>query len=102
MTDHQPMPVKGYTPQSQSNVDLSNKVKEAEERVLRIIDSLEAEHRTNSKSPGEMGERLRFLATGKTDLQKGFMMVVRSIFNPQRISLPEDASNADPLPPQAG
>lgn len=35
MTDHQPMPVAGYTTQSQSNVDLANEGKALEEQYLR-------------------------------------------------------------------
>lgn len=34
MTDHQPMPVAGYTAQSQSNVDLANEGKALDERTL--------------------------------------------------------------------
>jgi hypothetical protein len=30
MNDHQPMPVAGYTAQSQSDIDLVNELKEAE------------------------------------------------------------------------
>lgn len=34
-TENQPLPVKGYTGQSNENVALANELKEAEERYLR-------------------------------------------------------------------
>lgn len=78
------LPVVGYKPtQSQANIDLVDEGKLLEERVLRYIDKV------NCGLPGE-GDDRRFLATGRTDIQKGFMMVFRSIFNPGRTPLPED------------
>lgn len=84
MTDHKPLPVAGYTPQSRSNVDLVNEGKQLEERVLRYIEKVE------SHIPA--GEQRRFLVTGKTDIQKGWMMVYRAVFNPSRVVLPEDGT----------
>ncbi len=37
---HQPLPVQGYTPQSQAKVDLVNENKVLEEQVLRQLDRL--------------------------------------------------------------
>ncbi len=81
MTDHQPVPVKGYTAQSQANIDLANEGKQLEERVLRYLDNtlLSAQ-----------GVDPRSVALGRTHIQTGFMWAIRSIFNPQRIKLPED------------
>ncbi len=80
---HQPMPVAGYTSQSQSNVDLANEGKELEERYLRWLDKL-ASIPTSS-------EQQRCIALARTHIQTGAMFAVRSIFNPQRIKLPGDA-----------
>ncbi len=76
------LPVEGYRPQNQDDIDLVNEGKQIEERILRYIDKVE-----------QRGPSIdhRFLATGKTDIQKGFMSVFRSIFQPNRITmLPED------------
>lgn len=86
MTDHKGLPVEGYAKtQSQENIDLVNEGKQLEERVLRYIEKVDAAGANGALFDG------RFLATGKTDIQKGFMSVFRSIFQPQRISLPEDS-----------
>lgn len=74
------MPVAGYVPQSQSNVDLANEGKELEERYLRWLDKLEA-HASTDK---------RCVALAKTNVQTGAMWAIRAIFQPQRIKLPED------------
>lgn len=80
MANHQPMPVAGYTAQSQSNVDLANEGKELEERYLRWLDKLQ-QHSDTDK---------RLVALGITNIQQGAMWAIRSIFKPQRIKLPED------------
>lgn len=86
------LPVKGYKPtQSQEKIDLVNEGKELEERVLRYIDRLEAYIGGDRNDPRiKPNGDPRFLATGKTDIQKGFMCVFRSVFNPNRVELPED------------
>jgi hypothetical protein len=81
MTDHDPMPVKGYTSQSQRNIDLANELKQAEERYLRLLDKLSCEHGTFDG---------RCLALARTKMQEANMWAVRAIFQPQRIGLPED------------
>lgn len=79
------LPVAGYAPtQSQQNIDLVNEGKLLEERVLRYIDKLDQAGGNGATFDG------RWLATGKTDIQKGFMSVFRSVFQPQRIELPGD------------
>lgn len=87
MTDHKGLPVEGYKPtQTSAAVDLVNEGKLLEERVLRYLDKV--------KAAGE--HEPRYLSTGKTDIQKGFMMVYRSVFQPvePRIALPEDRFSA--------
>ena len=81
MTDHQPMPVAGYTAQPQTNVDLANEGKELEERYLRWLDKLAALPDTDK----------RCVALGVTNMQTAAMWAVRSICRPQRIKLPGDA-----------
>jgi hypothetical protein len=73
--------IKGYVKQSSENVAKVNRLKEAEERILRIIDELNGDETVDK----------RWLATGKTEIEKGFMAVNRSVFQPKRIDrLPED------------
>lgn len=85
MSDEIPgLPVKGYRPtQSQAAIDLVNEGKQIEERVLRYIEKTE-------KFVDDHGGDKRFSAIGRTQIQLGFMAVIRGIFNPGRINLPED------------
>jgi hypothetical protein len=76
---HEGLPVAGYKPQSQNNVDLVNANKALEEEILRILDRLRT-----------MDVDQRWLAIGRTHLEEGFMAVNRSIFQPQRVKLPSD------------
>ena len=80
MTDHKPLPVAGYVPQSDSNIALANEGKELEERYLRWLDKL-----VDANFEG------RFITIARTHIQTGAMFAVRSIFQPQRVNLPEDA-----------
>lgn len=79
---HAGLPVAGYRPQPTSNVELVNAMKAAEERVLRQLDVL-AQRDDIDK---------RWLAAGRTDIEKGFMAVNRSVFRPQRVPLPGDTT----------
>lgn len=81
MTDHQPLPVSGYTAQSDSRVEMVNENKALEERVLRRLDELKG-----------LNVDQRWLAIGRTHIEEAFMAINRSIFQPQRVKLPEDAS----------
>lgn len=64
--------IKGYRDLSQVEIDSMNAVKELASKVGDLISELEGDERYNQ----------RWLAIGKTDLQKGFMSVVRSIAKP--------------------
>lgn len=77
---HEGLPVAGYKPQSQMNLDLVNGMKVTEEVVLRCLDDL-AEMPDVDK---------RWLAIGRTAIEQGFMAVNRSIFKPGRVDLNED------------
>lgn len=81
MSMHDGLPVAGYRPQTTTAVDLVNANKIAEERILRIIDDLQ---KLGYGDPW-------WLSTGRNDIEKGFMALNRAIFQPARISLPEDA-----------
>lgn len=78
------LPVAGYKDQKQTAVDQVNLNKMMEEIVLRRIDTLQTE--------GEVDPR--WLAIARTDIEKGFMALNRSIFKPERIDLSGNAADA--------
>ena len=69
---YHPPPIQGYTPMTQATVDLINTVKRAEQTVLEIVRNLADDADVDP----------RWLAIGRTDLEKGFMAVTRSIARP--------------------
>lgn len=86
MTDEvKGLPVAGYKPtQPEWAIKEVNAFKELEERALRKIDYLQ---RAPEASP--LIDQ-RFLAVGRTQLQQAFMAINRAIFQPGRVTLPED------------
>lgn len=70
--DNQHQKIKGYRDLSQDEIDIMNKCKQLAETVGTHISLLEG-HGTIDK---------RWLAIAKTDLQRGFMSLVRSIAQP--------------------
>lgn len=79
------LPVSGYKPQSDERVAVVNANKALEERILRQLDELKADPSIDQ----------RWLAVGRTAIEKGFMAVNRAIFQPGRVSLPEDVRARD-------
>lgn len=88
MNEHRGLPVEGYRSQTTANVDLVNENKVLEEQVLRKLDELAL----------LMDVDKRWLAIGRTAIEQGFMAVNRSIFKPERISLPTDEQPDDEIP----
>lgn len=75
------LPVAGYRPQNVSAVEMVNRNKFDEERILRVLDAL-------AKNP-DVDQR--WLAIGRTQIEQGFMAINRAIFRPARVDpLPED------------
>lgn len=58
--------------------------RQIEERILRVLDAVAKEGLADP----------RWLAIGRTDIEKGFSAVGRSILQPERAVLPEDLTNA--------
>lgn len=77
---HGGLPVAGYKPQNCEALELVNRNKFAEERILRILDELATIEAVDK----------RWLAIGRTQIEDGFMAVNRAIFKPGRVRLPED------------
>lgn len=70
--DNQHKKIKGYSDLTQQEIDLMNEAKELSEKVGGLVAKLEKTE----------GLDKRWVATGKTDLQKGFMSVIRGIAQP--------------------
>lgn len=80
MTTHAAPPVAGYKPITQERLDAVNANKNAEEQILRILDSMVGDDRWDQ----------RWLSIGRTHFEQAFMALNRSIFRPGRIVLPGD------------
>jgi len=77
VSDHKPMPVAGYSAQSNENVWLVNQNKCAEEHILQLIDVYAMNPEIDA----------RWLAIARTHIEQGFMAMNRAIFKPQRVKL---------------
>lgn len=82
---HQGLPVAGYAPQTDAKVQIVNMNKALEERVLRQLDEM----RNMPEVDGRM------LALGVTGVQQAFMWINRAVFQPGRVTLPEDSNSAE-------
>lgn len=80
MSMSQGLPVHGYQPQSDARVASVNENKISEEVLLRRLDKLTA---LGVADP-------RWAAIAKTHLELAFMAFNRAVFQPSRVSLPED------------
>lgn len=91
MAEHNGLPVHGYQPQSDAKVAIVNQFKQDEERLLRELDKLAAADIAASERSELAPYDPRWLAVARTHFQEGFMALNRAVFQPQRISLPEDS-----------
>lgn len=82
MADHQGLPVAGYQPQTDDKVQIVNRAKELEERVLRHLDGLRANPACDQ----------RMVSIAVTGIQEAFMWANRAVFQPSRVKLPDDGS----------
>lgn len=70
--ENQHQHIKGYRDLSQAEIDLMNEAKDLAEKCGALVDRLRI----------ESGIDQRWVAIGATDLQKGFMSVIRGIAKP--------------------
>lgn len=82
---NQGLPVAGYLPQSDDKVATVNVNKQIEERVMRQIDSM----------TGANGIDQRMVSIARTKTQEAFMWLNRAVFQPGRVSLPEDGEGGE-------
>lgn len=92
MPDHKPLPVHGYITQSKAAIDLVNEGKLLEEHLLRYFDKLDDYDALSSSPVPELITDKEMVALARTHLQIACMWAVRSVFQPQRVKLPEDDS----------
>jgi len=70
--DNQHKKIKGYRDLSQEEIDLMNKCKELAEKVGELVTEVNMNPNIDK----------RWSSIGQTDLQKGFMSLIRSIAQP--------------------
>ena len=91
MPDNAPLnaglPVAGYRAQEDWKIALVNENKILEERVLRQIEK--HQHLARKNGHDQIDPRMAALAF--THIQDAFMWLNRSVFQPDRVKLPEDA-----------
>jgi hypothetical protein len=79
--DNQHRKIKGYRELSEEEISLMNEIKEKSAEVGELVDKLERRFICNeADSPSAPDPR--WVAIGKTDLQKGFMALTRSVAKP--------------------
>ena len=71
--ENQHQKITGYRDLTQAEIDLMNEAKTLGNKVGEFIDKLQA---------SRTGDAARWAATGRTDVQKGFMALIRSIAQP--------------------
>ena len=74
------LPVPGYRAQAPEAIAAVTVFKHLEEQILQFLDGLQHDVVLDADK--------RWLATGRTDLEKGFMSINRAIFKPERVRLP--------------
>ena len=81
--DNQHKKIKGYRDLSQEEIDLMNEAKELAEKVGELVEKLESKALEDIRSDNPItAPNLHWVATGRIDLQKGFMSLIRSIAKP--------------------
>ena len=70
--DNQHKKIKGYRDLSQEEIDLMNKAKALAEQVGELVEEVRNVESTDG----------RWVSIGQTDLQKGFMALIRGIAQP--------------------
>lgn len=75
--ENQHRKITGYRELTQAEINLMNEAKQREIEALGLIERLQERFKAEGDS-----ESLRWLSIAKTDIQKGFMALVRSIAKP--------------------
>lgn len=77
--------IKGYRTLTPDEIELINEIKTAEARVValhrKVVEMLSEEASVSAEHPLK-GEPFRWAAVAKTDIQTGFMALVRAVARP--------------------
>lgn len=79
--DNQHKKIKGYRDLTQAEIDIMNKIKAIAEEVNELLSSISYGNPAGGEAPEGIADA-RWYMIAKTDLQKGFMALVRSIAKP--------------------
>jgi hypothetical protein len=82
MEQKEPLPVLGYTSQTDNKIAMVNANKVLEEQILRRIE--EIGDRVFSED-GSDGNDYRWILIAQTHIEQGFMALNRAIFQPKRL-----------------
>lgn len=77
-----PQQISGYRHLTQVELDLINRIKDTEQQVGELLASISYGNPGGGAAPEGVAD-VRWFAIAKTDLQKGFMALVRSIAKPE-------------------
>lgn len=75
--DNQHKKITGYRDLSQEEIDTMNEIKQLAEQVGQLVEKIKRSEWDDGVEPD-----WRWIALGQTDLQKGFMSLVRGIAQP--------------------
>ena len=85
--DNQHKQIKGYRDLSQEEINLMNKIKALAEQVGELVDEIidktDREYFDDNNDYGDCNEACKWAQRARTDLQLGFMMLVRAVAKPQ-------------------
>lgn len=85
--------ISGYRDLTQEEIDLMNKIKQLEAQVIALIQKVEKKL-DNQLDEGDShrlfrAQAFRWADIARTDLEKGFMALVRSVAQPQPLEIEE-------------
>lgn len=82
--DNQHRKIKGYRELDQEEIDLMNEIKQKGIELGELVDKVEVQI-MNSPGSGMEGnaESMKWKALGRTELQKGLMMLTRAVAKPE-------------------
>lgn len=87
-----PLPIPGYTEQSDKRIQIVSANKLTEERLLRLVDAMQA--------AGPEAYNQRDVAIARTKFEDAFMRLNRAVLRPQRVKLPEDDNGGSTSSPE--
>lgn len=74
--------ISGYRDLNQEEIDLMNEIKQHAELTRDLVTRVEQYLLTQPETHPTVTLPLRWMAEGRTDLQKGYMCLVRSVAQP--------------------